>query len=89
MEHLLEQRMPTAVHCSFSCPRYAEKGGQMRYWRGMLPQTDELLARSINLSIGVPDPGLGSSFGVSVTDGLEEVEERAVEFRRVASQYPK
>ncbi len=89
MEHLLEQRMPTPVHCSFACPRYAEKGGQMRYWRGMLPQTDELLARSINLSIGVPDPGLGSSFGVSVTDGLEEVEERAAEFRRVASQYLK
>lgn len=89
MEHLLAQRMPTAVHCSFSCPNYAKRGGQMRYWKGMLPQTDDLLSRAINISIGVPDPGLGSSFGVSVNDGLEAVEERAAEFRRVASQYLK
>jgi dTDP-4-amino-4,6-dideoxygalactose transaminase len=87
MEHLLEQRMPTPVHCSFSCPHYAEKGGQMRYWKGMLPQTDELLARAMNIGIGVIDPGLGSAFGVTVQDGLEVVEERALEFRRVAGQY--
>jgi dTDP-4-amino-4,6-dideoxygalactose transaminase len=83
MEHLLEQRMVTQEGCSFSCPRYAAKGGQMRYHKGMLPQTDSLLARAINISIGVPDPGLGASFGVSVKDGLETVDERAAEFRRL------
>jgi dTDP-4-amino-4,6-dideoxygalactose transaminase len=87
MEHLLEQRVVTSVSCSFACPRYIDQGGQIRYWPGMLPQTDDLLARSINISIGVPDPGLGSSFGVSVNDGLDVVEERAAEFRRVASRY--
>ena len=87
MEHLLDQRMPTPVHCSFSCPRYAERGGQMRYSKGMLPQTDDLLNRAINISIGVPDPGLGSSFGVSVKDGLEIVEERAAEFCWIARRY--
>ena len=56
MEHLLEQRMATPLCCSFNCPHYAERGGQMRYWKGMLPQTDELLARSINISIGSPTP---------------------------------
>ena len=61
----------------------------MRYWKGMLPQTDELLARAINISIGVPDPGLGSAFGVSVNDGPDVVDERAAEFRRVAGQYLK
>ena len=87
MEHLLEQRLVHPVGCSFSCPHYAERGGEMRYWKGMLPQTDELLARSINISIGVPDPGLGASFGVAVTDGPDVVDRRAAEFRQVASRY--
>ena len=59
----------------------------MRYWPGMLPQTDELLARSMNISIGVPDPGLGASFGVAVGDGPEQVDEKASDFRRVAGRY--
>jgi dTDP-4-amino-4,6-dideoxygalactose transaminase len=87
MEHLLEQRMVHSMGCSFACPHYRERGGQMRYWAGMLPQTDELLARSINISIGVPDPGLGASFGVSVNDGPDAVDERAAEFRSVARRH--
>lgn len=89
MEHLLQQRMPTQTHCSFSCPHYIERGGQVNYSQGMLPQTDALLTRAINISIGVPDPGLGSSFGLSVQDGPEVVKACAAEFRRVASQYLK
>jgi 8-amino-3,8-dideoxy-alpha-D-manno-octulosonate transaminase len=53
----------------------------------MLPQTDELLSRAINISIGVPDPGLGAAFGVTVADGPQVVDERAEEFRRVALRY--
>jgi dTDP-4-amino-4,6-dideoxygalactose transaminase len=87
MEHLLEQRLVNPVGCSFSCPHYSERGGQMRYWKGMLPQTDELLARSMNISIGVPDTGLGASFGVTINDGPEVVDKKAAEFRQVASQY--
>jgi dTDP-4-amino-4,6-dideoxygalactose transaminase len=83
MEHLLERRLVTGEACSFYCPRYAAMGGEMRYHRGMLPQTDQLLSRAINISIGVPDPGLGASFGISVKDGLEEVDKRAEEFRRL------
>jgi dTDP-4-amino-4,6-dideoxygalactose transaminase len=87
MEHLLEQRVATPAGCSFSCPRYAADGGRMRYWPGMLPQTDDLLARSINISIGVPDPGLGASFGVTIQDGPEVIDQRAAEFRRAALRY--
>ena len=87
MEHVLEQRMATALSCSFSCPHYAERGGEMRYRRGMLPQTDDLLGRSINISIGVSDVGLGSGFGVTIHDDLDVVAERADEFRRVAGQF--
>ncbi|MFC2046442.1 DegT/DnrJ/EryC1/StrS family aminotransferase [Chloroflexota bacterium] len=87
MEHLLEQRVVNPVGCSFSCPHYAERGGKMHYWKGMLPQTDDLLARSMNISIGVPDTGLGASFGVTVNDGPDVVDKKAAEFRQVASRY--
>ena len=87
MEHLLEQRVVNPVGCSFSCPHYAERGGDMRYWRGMLPQTDDLLSRAINISIGVPDPGLGAAFGVTVKDGPEIVDERVETFRQVAQRH--
>jgi dTDP-4-amino-4,6-dideoxygalactose transaminase len=87
MEHLLEQWVVNPVGCSFSCPHYAERGGDMRYWRGMLPQTDDLLSRAINISIGVPDPGLGAAFGVTVKDGPEVVDERVETFRQVAQRH--
>ena len=83
MEQILEQRTITPEKCPFTCSPYTERGGQMRYWKGMLPKTDALLARSINISIGVSDPGLGSAFGVTMRDGLKEVEERAGRFSRV------
>jgi hypothetical protein len=50
----------------------------------MLPRTDELLARSLNISIGVSDPGLGSAFGVTMKDGLDVVEERAARLCAIA-----
>ena len=87
MEHLLEQRMPTETACSFNCPHYAHQGGSTLYSKGMLPRTDDLLARSINISIGVSDAGLGSAFGVTINDDLDVVEERAAAFRRVAARH--
>ena len=87
MEHLLEQRMPTETACSFNCPHYAEQGGPTLYSKGMLPRTDDLLARSINISIGVSDAGLGSAFGVTINDDLDVVEERAAAFRRIAARH--
>jgi dTDP-4-amino-4,6-dideoxygalactose transaminase len=86
MEHILEQRTVTAEKCPFTCSPYTSRGGEMRYWKGMLPRTDALLARSINISIGVSDPGLSSAFGVTMRDGLDEVEERAQRFREVAAR---
>jgi dTDP-4-amino-4,6-dideoxygalactose transaminase len=84
MEQILEQRTLTPEKCPFTCSPYTCRGGQMRYWKGMLPRTDALLARSINISIGVSDPGLSSGFGVTMRDGLTEVEDRAACFRQVA-----
>ena len=67
MEQLLEKRTPTAEGWPDSHPLY--HGEPVTYRKGMLPQTDALLARAINLSIGVSDAGLGSAFGVTMRDG--------------------
>ena len=40
----------------------------------MLPQTDNLLERAINISVGVSDAGLGSAFGVRINSSKEEIE---------------
>jgi len=85
MEHILEKRTVTAEGCPFHCPLY--KGPEPKYWKGMLPQTDALLARTINISIGVSDAGLGSGFGVTLRDGPDVVDARAAEFCRVARKH--
>jgi dTDP-4-amino-4,6-dideoxygalactose transaminase len=87
MENILEQRTITPVQCPFVCSPYTDRGGNMRYWKGMLPNTDALLARSLNISIGVSDPGLSSGFGVTIRDGEAVVRERAATFRQAASRY--
>jgi len=85
MEQILEKRTITPEGCPYACPLY--KGPEPKYWRGMLPQTDALVARAINISIGVSDPGLGSAFGVTIRDGADAVDARAEQFRRVAQKY--
>jgi len=85
MEQILEKRTITPEGCPFTCPYY--QGGEVKYWKGMLPQTDDLLSRAINISIGVSDPGLGSAFGVTMRDGFDAVDARAEEFRRAAKKY--
>jgi dTDP-4-amino-4,6-dideoxygalactose transaminase len=85
MEQILEKRTITAEGCPFTCPYY--KGGEVKYWKGMLPQTDSLLARAINISIGVSDPGLGSAFGVAMLDGFDEVDAKAELFRKIVGKY--
>lgn len=85
MEQILGKATITAEGCPFTCPYY--KGGEPKYWKGMLPRTDSLLSRSINISIGVSDPGLGSAFGVTMRDGPDEVDRKAEEFRRAAIKH--
>jgi len=88
MEQLMTLRTATTVQCPFSCfARYAGDDREIRYWQGMLPKTDALLERSLNISIGVSDPGLSSGFGVTLRDDRRSVERHAAEFRRVAEKY--
>jgi hypothetical protein len=89
MEHILEQRTVTPEKCPFTCSPYTEKGGNIRYWKGMLPRTDALVARSLNISIGVSDAALSSAFGVTIRDTMDVVEERARQFCQVAGRHLK
>ena len=84
MEHLLMQRTATMR----GAPFHAADGSTADFYRpGMLPQTDDLVRRAMSIGIGVADPNLGSTFGVTVLDGPETVRERAAQFRRVAAKY--
>lgn len=83
MEHILEKRTVTLQGCPFNCSSHPTS---VKYRKGMLPRTDALLARAINLSVGVSDPGLGSAFGVSIHSDRGEVERVAARVREVVSR---
>jgi dTDP-4-amino-4,6-dideoxygalactose transaminase len=85
MEQILEKRTVTMESCPFTCPYY--KGGEVNYFKGMLPQTDDLLSRAINIGIGVDDGGLGAGFGVTIRDDEAMIDARAEQFRRVVSPF--
>lgn len=88
MEQILQQRGLVPNACVFNnCVHYRERGGHVEYFKGMLPRTDALVGRSLNISIGVSDPGLSSAFGVTITDNMETVQAKAEAFRRVALKY--
>ncbi len=54
--------------------------GNHLYRKHMLPRTDDILDRSINLSVGVVDPGLGAGFGINVLSSDEEIQHKAGSF---------
>ncbi len=62
---------------------WEEPDGQRPFRPGMLPRTDELLARAVNLSVGVVNPGLGSEFGITIRSSDAEIEKQAAEFLRL------
>ena len=45
-----------------------------------LKNADDLLGRSVNLSIGVLDPGIGTDFGISIKSSEDEIAEKAENF---------
>jgi dTDP-4-amino-4,6-dideoxygalactose transaminase len=56
--------------------------GKAEYRKGMLPKTDRLLERAINISVGVVDVGLGSAFGINLESTEDEVDRQADLFRK-------
>jgi len=71
MEHFLNQNTVTDEGCPFNCPFY--EANSIKYTKGMLPHTDELLKRAINISVGVSDAGLGSNYGIRINSSEEEI----------------
>ena len=60
----------------------------MTYSVGMLPQTDDILDRTVCLSVGVTDPGLGTEFGINILTEEREIIEKADEFGRLTAHIP-
>jgi 8-amino-3,8-dideoxy-alpha-D-manno-octulosonate transaminase len=83
MEQLLTKRLPTSRGCPFDCAAYP---CHQEYAQGMLPHTDDILSRAINLSVGVVDKGLGAGFGVHPHSSDEEVEQKAAEFSKAVEE---
>jgi 8-amino-3,8-dideoxy-alpha-D-manno-octulosonate transaminase len=61
---------------------YTDSSDKQPYYKNMLPITDDLLRRSVNLSVGVVDKGLGADFGINVLSSEDEIDQKAEEFVR-------
>ncbi len=61
---------------------HRDENGELLYHPHMLPKTDDILARSINLSVGVVDPGLGADFGIYPLSTEAEIDQVAEKFIR-------
>ena len=59
---------------------YKDADGNRPYRRHMLPQTDDILSRAVNLSVGVVDPGIGASFGINILSNDQEIQRKAALF---------
>ncbi len=60
--------------------RHLESVGQP-HGKGAYPQTDDILARAMNISIGVVDGGLGAGFGLCINSDEDEIVRTAKKFR--------
>jgi dTDP-4-amino-4,6-dideoxygalactose transaminase len=89
MEHILAKLTVDKVGCPYSCPYYTNKGGKMEYSKGMLPKTDGILSRAINIGIGVSDAGLGAGFGINILSSNDEIDQKIEIFRKTAQKYLK
>ena len=64
--------MPTVFSCPFECKEY---GQDVDYKAHMLPKTDDILARTVNISIGITDdPHTGLDFGINIFSKDTEIE---------------
>jgi len=48
--------------------------------KGSFPVTDDILSRSVNISVGIVDAGLGAGWGMNILSDELEIEQKADEF---------
>jgi len=70
MEQILNKKTATEYKCPYVCEAY---GKEIEYSAHMLPQTDDILDRAVNISVGVVDGGLGSAFGININSTDDEI----------------
>lgn len=70
MEQILNKVTAFPANCPYSCPLYKT---QIEYHKHMLPQTDRILERAVNISVGVVDKGLGAGYGININTPDDEV----------------
>lgn len=58
---------------------HLKKVGQP-HTKGSYPRTDDILSRSMNISIGVVDGGLGAGWGININSPDDEIEAKARQF---------
>ncbi len=63
MEQVLNKLMPVKTN----------NVNDRTYTKHMLPQTDSILDRAVNISVGVVDKGLGAGYGINILSTEEEI----------------
>ncbi|MEA4965164.1 MAG: DegT/DnrJ/EryC1/StrS family aminotransferase [Oscillospiraceae bacterium] len=80
MEQILNKVTASKANCPYDCPRYP---GRVDYRKHMLPQTDDILERAVNISVGVVDKGLGAGFGIDINSTDDEIKAVAAKLRQI------
>ena len=76
MEQILDFKMagPSA---------YSAIGQTPKYKAHMLPKTDDILSRAVNISVGVVDKGLGAGYGINILSDNDEIDTIAAEIKKM------
>jgi 8-amino-3,8-dideoxy-alpha-D-manno-octulosonate transaminase len=83
MEQILEKKTATEYNCPYVCEAY---GQNIEYRAHMLPQTDGILERAVNVSVGVVDKGLGAAFGINIHSNDGEIAAVAEKIRTIMKE---
>ena len=75
MEQILDKKTWTNNH--------PFRNDERKYEKHMLPVTDDILERAVNISIGVVDKGLGAGTGINVNSTEEEINMVAKNIREI------
>jgi len=75
MEQILDKKTWTNAHPFHECDR--------TYAKHMLPVTDDILERAVNISVGVVDKGLGAGTGININSTEEEINQVAKNIREI------
>jgi dTDP-4-amino-4,6-dideoxygalactose transaminase len=81
MEQVLNKVTGAKANCPYECPKFPVK---REYKKHMLPQTDEIVGRAVNISIGVVDKGLGAAYGININSSDEEIKQVADKIKEAA-----